>query len=184
MADEQDSQEGLLGQYAGFVTRLIAWIIDRLIISGILALLGIAITWLLNTLQLNEWLQANGRAALIVAIVLIVTTVAIQLLYTMGFWVLVGQTPGKRVMGVRLVRTDGGRVTWGNAIRRQVGYWLSTFLFLGYLWILVDNRRQGWHDKLAGTLVLYAWPEEGGTPVRDRLGRFRARRQASRADTQ
>jgi len=184
MADEQNSQDTLLGQYAGFVTRLMAWIIDRLIVSGILALWGVAITWLLSTLKLDEWLQRTGWAALIAIILLITIPIVIQLLYTMGFWVLAGQTPGKRVMGIRLVRTDGSRVTWGNAIRREIGYWLSYILFLGYLWILVDNRRQGWHDKLAGTLVVYAWPEGGGTPVRDRLERFGSRKQASRADTQ
>jgi uncharacterized RDD family membrane protein YckC len=97
----------------------------------------------------------------------------------MGFWMLAGQTPGKRVMGVRIVRTDGQRLKWGNAIRREVGYGISTILFLGYLWVLVDNRRQGWHDKLAGTMVVYAWPEEGGTPVRDRLQRFRERRSST-----
>jgi uncharacterized RDD family membrane protein YckC len=30
--------------------------------------------------------------------------------------------------------------------------------FLGFLWILIDNRRQGWHDKMAGTCVIYNWP--------------------------
>jgi uncharacterized RDD family membrane protein YckC len=184
MANEQDSQATLLGQYAGFVTRLLAWIIDRLIVTALVTFLGIAATWLVTTLNLDEWLRTRQWAALIVLILLIAVPVVIRLLYNMGFWVLAGQTPGKRVMGVRLVRTDGGRVTWGNAIRREIGYLLSYILFLGYFWILVDDRRQGWHDKLAGTLVIYAWPEEGGTPVRDRLERLRERRQASRADTQ
>ena len=178
MADEQDSQETLLGQYAGFVTRLSAWIIDQLIVSAIVTVFGIAVTWLVTTLSLDEWLQTKQWAAVIALILLIAIPAAFRLLYNMGFWVLVGQTPGKRIMGVRLVRTDLGRVTWGNAIRREIGYLISYTLFLGYLWILVDNRRQGWHDKLAGTMVVYSWPEEGGTPIRDRLERFRARRRA------
>jgi uncharacterized RDD family membrane protein YckC len=183
MANEQGSQDTLLGQYAGFVTRLIAWIIDHLIVSAIVTLLGIAVSWLLTTLRLDEWLQTAQWAALIALILLIAIPLMLRWFYNTGFWVLVGQTPGKRIMGVRLVRTDGGRVTWGNAIRRELGYILSFILFLGYFWILVDDRRQGWHDKVAGTLVIYAWPEEGGTPIRDRIERFRARRQASQADS-
>ena len=79
-------------------------------------------------------------------------------------------------MGIRVVCTDGTRVRFGNAIRRQIGYFISATLFLGYLWILVDNRRQGWHDKLAGTMVVYSWPDEGVTPIRDQVRRFRERR--------
>ncbi len=78
----------------------------------------------------------------------------ISVAYDVGFWMLVGQTPGKRLMGVRVVRSDAQRLRWGNAIRRELAYPLSALLFLGYLWILFDNRRQGWHDKLAGTVVV------------------------------
>jgi hypothetical protein len=58
---------------------------------------------------------------------------------------------------------------------------ISGILFLGYLWILFDNRRQGFHDKLAGTYVVYSWPEEElrGTFVVDRVQRFRHKRQAA-----
>jgi uncharacterized RDD family membrane protein YckC len=77
--------------------------------------------------------------------------------YWILFWMLAGQTPGKRLMGLRIIRVDGGRVTIGACIRRLIGYYLSAFLMLGFIWVLFDSRRQGFHDKLAGTLVLYAW---------------------------
>jgi uncharacterized RDD family membrane protein YckC len=184
MASEQSAHATLLGQYAGFFTRLIAYAIDRFIVAAILAVVGIAVTWILTTLGLTEWITTPGWLQTVVFLLLFVLGVAIRLLYTMGFWVLAGQTPGKRVMGVRIVRTDGGRVGWGNAIRREIGYVISYVLFLGYLWILVDNRRQGWHDKLAGTLVIYSWPKDGGTPARDRLSRFRERRMASQGSAE
>jgi uncharacterized RDD family membrane protein YckC len=179
MSSEQSSQPILYGQYAGFFTRLVAYIIDRLVVSGITALIGLGVSLALNALNLNEWLAAGSTGAIIVALLLFALVVLVRLFYNLGFWMLAGQTPGKRVMGVRIVRTDGQRLKWGNAIRREVGYGISTILFLGYLWVLVDNRRQGWHDKLAGTMVVYAWPEEGGTPVRDRLQRFRERRSST-----
>jgi uncharacterized RDD family membrane protein YckC len=176
MSSEQSSQPILYGQYAGFFTRLVAYIIDRLVVSGITALIGLGVSLALNALNLNEWFAAGSTGAIIVALLLFALVVLVRLFYNLGFWMLAGQTPGKRVMGVRIVRTDGQRLKWGNAIRREIGYWISLILFLGYLWILVDNRRQGWHDKLGGTMVVYAWPEEGGTPVQDRLQRFRERR--------
>jgi len=176
MANEQAFQEILLGQYAGFVTRLVAFLIDRLIISGILSLLGIVASFVFDLFRLNEWLATVGWGQVIVAFLIMAVIVAVPWLYNIVFWLLAGQTPGKRLMGIRVVRTDGTRVRLGNAIRRQIGYLISATLFLGYLWILVDNRRQGWHDKLAGTMVVYSWPDEGVTPVRDQVRRFRERR--------
>jgi uncharacterized RDD family membrane protein YckC len=83
---------------------------------------------------------------------------------------------------VAVVRDDGGRLRAGAAIVRWLGYWLSGILFLGYLWILVDNRRQAWHDKLAHTLVVYRGRDERALSLsgqvreylRDRQRRTRA----------
>ena len=65
---------------------------------------------------------------------------------------------------------------------RDDGSWLLRILFPGYLWVLVDNRRQALYDKLAGTLVVYSRPEEMGlatsTPVRDRLRELGQEREA------
>ena len=82
---------------------------------------------------------------------------------------------------MRIVRTDGKRLNFGNALRRAIGYVLSGILFLGYLWILFDNRRRGFHDKLAGTMVVYSWPEDElqGTFVRDQVQHIRYKRQAT-----
>jgi uncharacterized RDD family membrane protein YckC len=93
--------------------------------------------------------------------------------YDVVLWVLAGQTLGMRFQGLRVVRTDGSRLGWVRALIREIGYLISAvFLFLGFLWILVDNRRQGWHDKLAGTLVVYAWPAPDAAPTRKRLPTF------------
>jgi uncharacterized RDD family membrane protein YckC len=103
----------------------------------------------------------------------------IALSYDIGFWLAAGQTPGKRALGVRIVRTDGKRMTFGNAVRREIGYVISAILFLGFLWAIIDNRRQALHDKLAGTLVLYCWPEAGETSLEERLRKYQARRTTS-----
>jgi uncharacterized RDD family membrane protein YckC len=137
----------------------------------------------MQSLNINELIGAQRIAQLIMTILALVLVVSFLILYNIGFWMLAGQTPGKRLMGLRIVRTDGERITIGAAIRRWVGYWLSAILFLGYLWVLVDDRRQALHDKLAGTLVVYSWPEpeDGGriAPIRDHVRRFRERRRIS-----
>jgi uncharacterized RDD family membrane protein YckC len=171
MVAEQAHEETLYGRYAGFVTRLFAYMIDALIVTVILATTAAVAGFML------EYSNAGRLTERIVIFGILAFDVIFYLGYYVGLWLLAGQTPGKRIMGVRIVRTDGGRLTFGNAVRRLVGYWLSTFAFLGYLWILADNRRQGWHDKLAGTMVIYAWPEvELATPIRDRVQRVRRER--------
>ena len=66
-----------------------------------------------------------------------------------------GQTLGKIVLGLRVVKKNGKRIGILDALIRNVfGYTISGFFLLGYLWALVDRERQAWHDKLVGTVVV------------------------------
>ena len=185
MLEQGGPEFSFLGRYAGFITRLIAFFIDRAI-TAILSLLTVAaVQWALNAFYINQllfgWDEIPWQVASVFGtVVYLVVSVA----YDIGFWMLSGQTLGKRLMGVRVVRVDGERLRLWNAIRRELAYVLSAILFLGFLWILFDNRRQGWHDKLAGTIVVYSWPEEEiqGTMVRERLQRIAEERQAARRE--
>jgi uncharacterized RDD family membrane protein YckC len=67
-----------------------------------------------------------------------------------------GQTLGQKIAGVRVVRLDGLPMNVGTSIVRVFGYYFNGFLFLGWLWPLWDAQRQGWHDKIAGTVVVQA----------------------------
>ena len=62
------------------------------------------------------------------------------------------------MMGLKVVRAaDGGPVSFGTGIVRLIGYLISGIVLdLGFLWILVDGKRQGWHDKIANTVVIAA----------------------------
>ena len=183
MANEGAENAGISGQYAGFVTRAVAFYVDRLIVIMVVAVISLFLGFAVQFFRPSELLDTQDLVQIIVAIVVAVLAGTLDLVYCVGFWMLAGQTPGKRLMGLVVVKTDGGRVRLGAAILRWVGYWLSGILFLGYLWVLVDNRRQAFHDKLAGTLVVYSRPEEMGvaasTPVRDRLLNLRREREAA-----
>lgn len=78
-----------------------------------------------------------------------------------------GQTPGKRAVGIRVIRLDGRPIGWWIAFERFGGYAASIWTgLLGFLQILWDRNRQGIHDKLAETVVISARPAHATPPER------------------
>jgi uncharacterized RDD family membrane protein YckC len=69
-----------------------------------------------------------------------------------------GQTPGMKLVEIKLIRTDGVEpIGYKKGFFRWVGMEISGMvLLLGYIWILIDKKKQGWHDKIAGTYVVMA----------------------------
>ena len=68
-----------------------------------------------------------------------------------------GQTPGKRLLKVRVVKTTGEPLTFTDVLVRFAGYYINSFVFgLGWIWAFFDSENQGWHDKLAKTYVVSA----------------------------
>jgi uncharacterized RDD family membrane protein YckC len=141
----------LYGQYAGFITRTVAFIVDLIAIT-----LGAALFAAITRLVLS-FFRTSDLADDLALLVLGVSHVLFAVVYFTAFWVLAGQTPGMSMTGLRVVRTDGKPVGIGTAILRFIAYAISAILFLGFIWILFDKRRQGWHDKIARTYVIYAW---------------------------
>jgi uncharacterized RDD family membrane protein YckC len=66
-----------------------------------------------------------------------------------------GQTPGKKLMGIKVIRTDGKHLSYTKSLLRWFGYFLSfSVFFLGFVWIIFDRKKQGWHDKLVDSKVV------------------------------
>ncbi|WCM92970.1 RDD family protein [Acidovorax sp. NCPPB 2350] len=74
------------------------------------------------------------------------------------FWITRQATPGKMAIGARVVDAATGQpLTPRQSVGRYLAYFVSTIpLGLGLLWVAFDKRKQGWHDKLAGTVVVRA----------------------------
>ncbi len=74
------------------------------------------------------------------------------------FWMYRQATPGKMVIHAKIVDAKtGGKPSTGQLVGRYLAYYVSTIpLLLGFIWVAFDARKQGWHDKLAGTLVVRA----------------------------
>jgi uncharacterized RDD family membrane protein YckC len=156
----------LQGHYSGFLSRLFGFFLDIIIINVV----NLAAYWLVGALlhQFTGYEIYNcppfGRYTLklitchVTSWGLSAFMIAFPLIYLLFFWILAGQTLGDHVAGVRVIRTNGHRVNLVTGCIRFVGYLLCILsLGLGFLWVLIDDKRQGWHDKLAGTYVIYAW---------------------------
>jgi uncharacterized RDD family membrane protein YckC len=77
-------------------------------------------------------------------------------LVVIAFWTAKSATPGKMAISAIIVdEKTGGPPSMGQLVGRYFGYFLSTIPFgLGLLWVAFDKKKQGWHDKLAGTVVI------------------------------
>jgi uncharacterized RDD family membrane protein YckC len=122
-------------ELAGIGERFIALIID----SVILGVLGGILFGLFGRAD------ASGGLSFIIGIG-----------YNWYFWTRSsGQTPGKMLMKIRVVKANGTPISDVDAIIRYVGYYInSAILMLGWLWALADSNHQGLHDKLVGTYVV------------------------------
>lgn len=158
----------LRGQYAGLVSRLIAFVIDILIVVAAFVVIGGIVDLLLRFFGLRELvtelfnflLRSNSTVGNILRIIALFSSTAfITFLYIILMWTLTsGSSVGKWVMGVRIARLNGRRMTLLISLKRYLAFWLAALpLGLGLLWVLVDDRRQGWHDKIARTCVIYDW---------------------------
>jgi uncharacterized RDD family membrane protein YckC len=152
---------------AGFVSRLVAFALDVVIVSMSSIVFAALISLILSFFgfsarDLSQEYPTSDAVAVLQLIIIVLAALAVVLFipaYFVLFWVLVGATPGKRILGLKVMRAGTQRLSWGRAIVRYIGYWISALpIFLGFLWILVDTRRQGWHDKLADSIVAYSWP--------------------------
>jgi len=132
-------------EFAGPGARLVGYIVDTFIVGAVVVVLFIIAGLFVVTLP-------------ILSIVPFLAIPVITLAYFPYFWSHSGQTPGQKMMGIKVVRDlDGGPVTVGSAILRLIGYWVSGFVFyLGYIWIFIDKRKRGWFDLIAGTVVVKA----------------------------
>ena len=154
------------GQYAGFVSRLLAYAIDLLVAIGGFTF----IVWLISTtvdlLQVKEIVALlglggtggifpNGNKQLVLRGILLIIGIW---LYHAILLSLTNRTVGKAIMGLQVVPMKGGRIGFMRASVRYFGYILSSLpLFFGFLSVLISSRRQGWHDHLARTYVVYSW---------------------------
>jgi uncharacterized RDD family membrane protein YckC len=144
---------------AGFFSRLEAFTIDLVILS-IAQLVGSALIQTFLKFFRLTGLATSIKTMLENSTYNITIDVGIFTLFVIGyftfFWTLLGFTPGKAFLGLKIVRRNGAKLSFGRSILRFFSYWISAIpLFLGFFWVIWDPNRQSWHDKIAGTQVMY-----------------------------
>ncbi len=117
-----------------FGRRLVAYLIDFAVITLFFTFLVAA-----GMKEIPDFLAQTGMA-----------------FYFIILWVFWdGRTVGKKIMKIKIITIEGKSITPGKAILRYLGYIISSLgAFLGFLWIIWDKNHQGWHDKIAKTLVV------------------------------
>lgn len=138
--------------YTGFWRRVAAALVDSLffVTVGVGVLLLIYgpgyFEWVLS--PEGEWEPGSGANVLVEHV--------LPALITLWMWLRFGATPGKFLMGCRVVDAQTlAPIGLRQAVLRYVGYLLSLLpLGLGFIWVAIDKRRQGFHDKIARTVVI------------------------------
>lgn len=125
-------------RYGGFWIRLAAILVDN-------AIVVVAIGFLAGAIFKESFRLPRHHLAILIAL----------MLYYFLCWTYLSTTPGKKFFGLKILTEDGRRIDSKTAAMRLLGYWISTlFICLGYLWIALDPKKQGWHDKIAKTVVV------------------------------
>jgi uncharacterized RDD family membrane protein YckC len=145
--------------YGGFWRRFVAFSTDKLILGTIgfmMFILGsVAFGLGISPSDLAEDPESLFALGMQVMAIYQAITLFLDMAYFTYFHGTTGQTPGKRLMGLRVVGDTGEPITFGTAFLRWVGYIISFVpMFMGFIWAGVDRRKQGWHDKIAGTVVI------------------------------
>jgi uncharacterized RDD family membrane protein YckC len=160
MEEQITDSAGIAAQprYVGFWARFLAMIIDNVWVTIVLALVVVAFfgqDFMANMMMIPDGsaemagMAAQGAGSFLAQLLLPAVLIV-------GFWVWKAATPGKMVISAEIVDAKTlGKPSTGQLIVRYIGYFISAFAFgLGFLWVAFDKRKQGWHDKIAGTLVV------------------------------
>lgn len=143
----EESQAEASVEYAGFWVRAFAGLVDSILLAVVISLpltliYGVEGYWAGEKLFLGFWDIFMGYI--------------VPVLLTIWFWVRFLATPGKMLLRVQVVDAKTlSALTLKQSIIRYVGYLPATLvIFIGILWVAFDKRKQGWHDKLARSVVI------------------------------
>ena len=132
--------------YAGFWIRAAAALIDSVLLA---IAVGIPLTLIYGSAYWTSEKLVMGFWDLVFYI--------FPLFITVWFWIKYLGTPGKMMLRLRVIDANTGEaIGTAKGIGRYLGYYVSAIPFLlGFFWVAFDKRKQGLHDKLAGTFVIH-----------------------------
>ena len=140
-------------RFGGFWIRFVAIFIDGLIVGIPVGIVSGIVSAVVAGSSNNS--QAAGAAFTGIQLLVDLIGLVLEIGYFIYFWGK-GQTLGMRLFHLRVAdATTGLPIGYGRAALRYLGYLLSAIVcYIGLIWAAFDSRKQGWHDKIAGTVVL------------------------------
>jgi len=146
------ARESIQGHYAGFASRFAAFVADVVVLTGIF-LLGLAAFNFAASILTGKSVDFNRGDTWVV-----VAYLAWGFIYFALFWGLNGRTAGGAMFGLQVLTDEGDDVSGRRAIVRTVVFPLSFLILgMGFLGILLGDRRRALHDVIAATVVVYSW---------------------------
>ena len=146
------ARDSFQGHYAGFASRFAALVADVVVLTGIFMLVLAAINFAASILTGGS-IDFNRSDIWVV-----IAYFAWVFIYFAVFWGLNGRTAGGALFGLQVLTDDGSDVSVRRAIGRTLAFPLSFLILgLGFLGILLGDRRRALHDVIAGTVVVYSW---------------------------
>lgn len=137
--------------YVGLVTRALAFAVDAAIINAVAILTTAVVGLTLSVIAVPD--EVRDVAVAVGGVAYLFWSVG----YFVGFWTTTGQTPGAGMFRFRVCTAAAEPIRPRRALVRFAGLVLAALpLFAGFLLILIDDRRRGLHDRLAGTVVVEA----------------------------
>jgi uncharacterized RDD family membrane protein YckC len=133
-------------RYVGFWMRVFASLIDTLILVIFIGLVAFAVYGM-------QYVRLSSEGKTLMFDLLVQGL--LPALAVIVFWRYRGATPGKMLISAKIVDAQTlGTPSTGQLVGRYFAYIVSCIFMLGFIWIAFDRRKQGWHDKLAGTVVI------------------------------
>ena len=146
------ARESIQGHYAGFASRFAAFVADVVVLTGIFLLGLAAFNFAVSILARKSVHFDRSDIGVVIAYF------AWAFIYFALFWGLNGRTAGGAMFGLQVLTDDGDDVSGRRAIVRTVVFPLSFLILgLGFLGILLGDRRRALHDVIAATVVVYSW---------------------------
>ena len=146
-------------RYAGFWIRFVAVVIDAVILGVVVSIINIPLAMVIGVGSVgvaNTGSLAGLGAILAAQGVLLLINLAIQIAYNVYFVSTRGATPGKMVLGLKIIRADGGPISVGLAVGRYLAYILDSFtLTIGFIIAGFDSEKRALHDRICDTRVIY-----------------------------
>ncbi len=154
-------------KYAGFWVRFIAYIIDSLLL---LVIFSVPIVFYKNSFVTENIIErvGTGDVSVLFNISFFLLTILIIIIISIGYYIISwskwGKTLGMKILGIKVISYEGRNISTGKAfLRWLMGYFLPGIIpYLGVLFyialgimIAIDDKKQGWHDKIARSFVVY-----------------------------